>query len=212
MKHILIVKGDEGVRQLFEICFGREPDERENALLEIQYNRLIDNGFSDKEARILLIDNRLYIDDLIYEDSIITTLDDTIYYHYELQIHSRPGGFDPETCTIIKEPYYLEMKHRYTIDALLEYYYNKISVPIHFRDNKRDIGAFNHIINSYKFDNITTVDFILFIIDYVATNKYRVNNPLDLKNWAQETYEYLESNIICYKPVIRYREENINEM
>ena len=200
------------MKKLYEICFGVEPTEKELALLEIQYHRLLDNGFSDKEARTLLIDNKLYIDDILYEDSIITTLDDTVYYHYELQIHSKPGGFNPETCTIIKEPYYLEMKYRYTIDDLLEYYYSKISVPIHFRDIKRDKGAFNHIINSYRFDNITTVDFILFIIDYVATNKYRINNPLDLKNWAQDTYEYLEANIICYKPVIRYREENINEM
>jgi hypothetical protein len=110
---------------------------------------LLDNGFSDKEARTLLIDNKLYIDDILYEDSIITTLDDTIYYHYELQIHSKPGGFDPETCTIIKEPYYLEMKYRYTIDGLLEYYYSKISVPIHFRDIKRDKGAFNHILDVF---------------------------------------------------------------
>ena len=60
MKHILVVQGDEVMKKLYEICFGVEPTEKELALLEIQYYRLLDNGFSDKEARTLLIDNKLY--------------------------------------------------------------------------------------------------------------------------------------------------------
>lgn len=199
------------MKKLYEICYGIEPTEKEIALLEIQYQRLQDNGFTNKEARQLMLDNKLSTDDLLYEDSIITTSDDTIYYHYELQIHSKPGGFDPETCKVIKQPYYLEMKYRYTMDALLDYYYNKLLVPIMFRDVKRDTGAFYHMINTYKFEKMNSVDFILYVIDYAVSNKYKVSNPLDLKNLAQDTYEYLESYVICYKPVIRYREENINE-
>jgi hypothetical protein len=199
------------VRKLYEICYGIEPTEREIALLEIQYKRLQDNGFTNKEAKQLMIDNKFRTDDLLFDDSIITTSDDTVYYHYELQIHSKPGGFDPETCTVIKQPYYLEMRYRYTMDALLEYYYNKLLVPIMFRDVKRDSGAFNHMICTYKFETIKPVDFLLFLIDYAVSIKYKTSNPLDLKNLAQETYEYLESNILCYKPVIKYREELINE-
>ena len=199
------------MRKLYEICYGTEPTEKELALLEIQFERLMDNGFTSAEARKILLDNKLSTDDLIYEDSLIETSDDTVYFHNELQIHSKPGSFNPITCEIIKQPFYLEMKYRYTMEQLLDYYYSKLCVPIHFREKKRDTGAFNHIINSYKFDTINTVDFILFVIDYVSVNQYRISNPLDLKNWAQHTYEYLELNIICYKPRIRYREENINE-
>jgi hypothetical protein len=139
------------MRKLYEICYGTEPTEKELALLEIQYKRLLDNKFTNKEAYQLLLDNKLYTDDLLYEDSLILTEDDTIYYHNELQIHSKPGGFDPETCTIIKQPYFLEMRYRYTMEELLNYYYDKLLVPIHFRDNKRDVGAFNHLIKSYRF-------------------------------------------------------------
>ena len=199
------------MRKLYEICYGTEPTTKELALLEIQYKRLLDNKFTNKEAYQLLLDNKLYTDDLLYEDSLILTEDDTIYYHNELQIHSKPGGFDPETCTIIKQPYFLEMRYRYTMEELLNYYYDKLLVPIHFRDNKRDVGAFNHLIKSYRFETIHTVDFILFIIDYLSVNNIKVSNPLDMKNWAQTVYEYLESNIICYKPLIKYREELINE-
>ena len=39
--------------------------------------------------------------------------------------------------------------------------------------------------------------------------EHKVSNPLDLKNWAQQTYEYLEMNIICHRPLVVNREETI---
>ena len=42
------------MRKLYEICYGTEPTEREIALLEIQYQRLQDNGFTNKEAKQLI--------------------------------------------------------------------------------------------------------------------------------------------------------------
>ena len=197
------------MRKLYEICYGEEPSDRILALLEIQYNRLMDNGFTNKEAQKLMLDNNLNTDGLLYKDSIITTSDSTVYFHNELQIHSKPGSYNPETGVVEKQPYYLEMRYRYTMDELLDYYYNKLMVPVHFRNNKRDIGAFKHIINDYKLNDINTVDFILFIIDYVVSKEVKISNPLDLKNWAQQTYEYLETYIICYKPKVVYREELI---
>ena len=197
------------MKKIYEICFGIEPTDHALSLIEIHYQRLIDNGFTEIEARNIMLDNKLNIDDLAYEDSLIMTSDDSIYYHNELQIHSKPGYYDPETGRIEKEPYYLEMRYRYTMDDLLEYYYSKLSVPIQFRNTKRDVGAFKHIISDYKFTNMNTVDFVLYIIDYAVANEIKIANPLDLKNWAQQTYEYLESYIICYKPKVVYREELI---
>jgi hypothetical protein len=144
------------------------------------------------------------------DDSIITTKEDTIYYHDNLQIQSKPGGFDPTTGKVIKSPYYLEMRDRYTMCELLEYFYDKLNIPVEFRDNKRDEGAMNHLITTYKsFTLITPVDFILYMIDYSASNKIRINNPLDLKNVAQQTYELLEVMIPCTKLELRRREENV---
>ena len=195
------------MKQLYEICYGVEPTERDLALLEIKYQRLLDNGYTAQEAKQLMIKTSLRIDELIYDDSIITTSDDTIYYHHELQIHSKPGGFDPVTCTVIQRPYYLEMKSRYTMDNLLNYYYTKLIVPPLFRDTKRDIGAMNHLINSFKSPIINSVDFILFVIDYVASNEYKTTNPLDLKNWFQTTYEYLEQFVLSTKLELVNRED-----
>jgi hypothetical protein len=197
------------MKKLYEICYGVEPTEEELALLEIKFQRLKDNGYSEQDAQKILLNNKLSLDKFEYTDSIINTTNDSIYFHYNLQIHSKPNSVDPVTLTVIKQPYYLEMKQRYTMNDLLDYYYNKLSVPIHFRDEKRDKGAFNHLISCYKFDEINTVDFLLFVIDYIVAYEYKVSNPLDLKNWAQQTYEYLEMNIICHNPLVKYREEII---
>jgi hypothetical protein len=193
------------MKQLYELCYGVEPEDKDLLLLEIKYQRLLDNGYTDKEANKILIDTKLNIDNYEHSDSIINT--DTLYRHHELQIHSKPGGFDPATCTIIKRPYYLEMKVRYTMSNLLDYYYNKLVVPIMFRDEKRDIGAMNHLISSFKSPLINSVDFILFVIDYVASNQYKINNPLELKNWFQQTYEYLEQFVLSTKLELVNRED-----
>jgi hypothetical protein len=193
------------MKQLYELCYGIEPEEKDLMLLEIKHQRLLDNGYTEKEANKILIDTKLNIDNYEHSDSIINT--DTLYRHHELQIHSKPGGFDPATCTIIKRPYYLEMKVRYTMSNLLDYYYNKLVVPIMFRDEKRDVGAMNHLISSFKSPLINSVDFILFVIDYVASNQYKINNPLELKNWFQQTYEYLEQFVLSTKLELVNRED-----
>ena len=44
------------MRQLYELCCGVEPEEKDLQLLEIKYQRLLDNGYSGKEARNILLD------------------------------------------------------------------------------------------------------------------------------------------------------------
>lgn len=188
-----------------EMNYGSDDDIRKDILI-IKYQRLIDNNFSESEAIELLMNNI----EMMTDDSIINTEDDTIYYHSRLQIQSKPGGFDPTTGEVINNPYYLEMRDRYTMYELLEYFYDKLNIPVEFRDEKRDSGAMNHLIASYKsFTIITPVDFILYMIDYCVSTKTRIGNPLELKNIAQQTYELLENMIPCTKLELRRREENV---
>ena len=93
------------------------------------------------------------------------------------------------------------------MDDLLNYYYNKLIVPPLFRDTKRDIGAMNHLMSSFKSPIINSVDFILFVIDYVASNEHKTTNPLELKNWFQTTYEYLEQFVLSTKLELIDRED-----
>ena len=193
------------IDNLAEMNYGSEDDIRKDLLI-IKFQRLLDNNFTEKEALELLMSNI----EMLTDDSIINTQPDTIYYHSKLQIQSRPGGFDPRTGEVITNPYYLEMRERYTMYELLEYYYDKLNIPVEFRDDKRDVGAMQHLISTYKsFTIITSVDFILYMIDYSASTRTRISNPLDLKNVAQQTYELLENMIPCTNLELRRREDNI---
>ena len=46
------------MKKLYEICFGSEPTEKELALLEIQFQRLLDNGYSEQDAQKILLNNK----------------------------------------------------------------------------------------------------------------------------------------------------------
>ena len=191
------------IDNLAEMNYGSNDDIRKE-ILKIKYQRLLDNNFTEKEALELLMNNI----EMMTDDSIIDTKPDTIYYHSRLQIQSKPGGFDPATGEIINRPYFLEMRDRYTMYELLEYFYDKLNIPVEFRDDKRDTGAMQHLINTYKsFTIITPVDFILYMIDYCVSTKTRIGNPLELKNIAQQTCELLENMIPCTKLELRRREE-----
>ena len=107
------------MKKLYEICYGVEPTEEEFALLEIQYQRLIDNGYSEQDAQKILLNNKLSLDKFEYEDSLVKTTDSSVYFHYELQIHSKPGGFNPVTMEVITNPYYLEMKREIRVHLII---------------------------------------------------------------------------------------------
>ena len=174
----------------------------------------MDNGYTDEEARRILVEKNLDLSEMEYTDSIINTNPDTVYRHEQLQIHSKPGNWNPITGEVTKQPYWLEMKDRYTMNQLLDYYYDKLNIIIEFRDIKRDTGAFNHLITTFKsLKGIEPVDFILFVIDNCSNNKCRITNPLELKNYAQDVYELLEYYVLCNKlDLIRREDVLLNDM
>ena len=51
------------MKQLYELCYGIEPEEKDLLLLEIKHQRLLDNGYTEKEANKILIDTKLNIDE-----------------------------------------------------------------------------------------------------------------------------------------------------
>ena len=64
------------IQEILEMSYGIT-DSIEKQLMIIKYDRLIDNGFTQKEAINLLLNNA----EINTDDSIITTKEDTIYYH-----------------------------------------------------------------------------------------------------------------------------------
>lgn len=117
------------------------------------------------------------------------------YYHPQLQIAPPPpvvkllpdGTFaasyeeDPE--------FYLEIKEKYTVENLLDYFYQRTG--INPKNRKRDRGSIEYLLR------IADLDLILYSIDeasvmYMDTNGKPPTNPLDIQDYFDAGEAVLE--------------------
>ena len=125
----------------------------------------------------------------------------TFYYHPALQVVPPPpvirqlddGSFESSYDT---EPFFLEMKEKFTLDDLVNYFYNVIGIDDGFRD--RDKGAFRHILKTYN------LDVVLYTIDESNAlsqdlNRPRPQSPFDIRDYLEEGKMILkERKNTCY--------------
>lgn len=171
---------------------------------------LVDNLYSDKDIMQILI-NIGKTDAILPEDLPDELWDNTLterdifYYHSELHITSKPPKWDPISMKEIVEPFFMEMKINYTMDDLLTYYYVKTCVPLELRDEKKDVGAFKHLLDKYKKMKVTSLDFVLTLIDFATRDeKEQIVNVLDLGKYEADVYNHYEAII----PMATYERAN----
>lgn len=167
-------------------------DERLDNITKSTIEYLIDNNYSTKEIINIIEESNIEesfnpssLPDSLWENSLIQR--DVFYYHNSLHIKSKPPTWDPETLQVKSEPFFLEMKIRYTMDDLLDYYYNKCNIDVNLRDKKRDSGAFEFMMNRYKkIEDMQPLDFMLLVIDEAANSDNIFTNPLKLQDYEGE--------------------------
>lgn len=170
-------------------------------------NHLIDNGFSKKHiVRVINeVKKRDYmipqdLPNFLWEGSLLKR--DTFYYNSILQIVSSPPKWNPETMQQVSEPFFLEMKIMYTIDDLLNYYYDELQINISFRDENKDKGALQYLLNKYKIDNIESIDVVLLLIENAKACLSKsfsiITNPLKLQDFEGDVITFL-NNVIPNK-------------
>lgn len=147
---------------------------------------LKDNNFSDKEIiEILLKSNEESITPQIIFDRIDNGLIEAgrFYFHKELQIVP-PAPVVSVHNKAIQQPtaFYHEVRLRYTIEDILAYFYNKLSIAIEMQDKQKHIVQMNYVLNFCKrFSPIQALDMILFSIDELAYNHIEAYEPFDIK-------------------------------
>ena len=162
---------------------------------------LVDNGFTEKEIVKVITSVKIKdfmevtdLPDYLWEDSLLKR--DTFYYNRALQIVSQPPVWNPETMKQESEPFYLEMKIRFTMDDLLDYYYNELRVNPTFRDKNKDKGALQYLLNKYRVDNIQSIDVVLFLIEELkstSTGDINISSPLELQGLETTVITYLNN-------------------
>lgn len=105
----------------------------------------------------------------LWENSL--TEKDKFYYSEILHLKSKAPSWNPITFQEECEEFYLEMKIRFTIDDLLEYYYSKCRIEVEFRDDKKAKGALLYLIEKYNKLNIATgLDIVIGLINEASND------------------------------------------
>ena len=190
------------VEYYYEIKYGIYPfsDEAPKIKTKKTIDYLYDIGYTENEIIRIIeevnANDSLTYDDLpedLWKDSLLKK--NVFYFHNQLQITSKAPTYNPKTMSFSSEPFYLEMKIRYSLDDALDYFYKKNNVEEFYKNKKRDIGAIQFLLEQYKkIDLIEPIDFLLFLIDYASDNDEGViDNILNVDNkYRSEAYEYLK--------------------
>lgn len=189
------------IMSYYRLSKGILPNATTIAQTEKTVNFLIDNNYSDKDIMQILINigktGAILPEDLPDElwEGMLTERD-VFYYHSDLHITSKPPKWDPISMKEIVEPFFMEMKIKYSINDLLTYYYTKLCVPIELRDDKKDIGAFKHLLDKYKKMKVKSLDFVLTLIDFANRDENeQIVNVLDLGKYEAEVFNHYETVI-----------------
>lgn len=128
------------------------------------------------------------IPDSLWENSLLKR--NTFYYHKELQIISPPPTWDQVY------PFYLEMKIKYTSNDILKYFIERFNIRQEWMNSEKEIGSINFLLKNYsKYSFIEPVDFLLHLIDYVASTDNNVSTIYDLRDFENDLATYLELDI-----------------
>lgn len=171
------------------------------------YNRTLatakyleDNGFNKSEIiKIFTLINKEVITgedlpEMLWENSLLTK--DKFYYSDILHIKSKPPTWDPVTFTEKSEPFFLEMKINFTMNNLLEYYYDKCRVPQGLQNDKKNSGALLHLIKKYNaFNNVPGLDYVIALINKASqdVDNNFVCDIFEIEVYAKEVIEDFES-------------------
>lgn len=179
----------------YELKTGITPEENEIKNLNGCVAYLKDNNFSDKEIFNILNESKninMKASDIpakYWEGSLLKP--NTFYYHDKLRIMSKAPKWDPETLKEITYPYFLEMKIMFTMDDLIQYFYQKTLIPVELRNRKSEEASFKYLLEKYKIMKAEPIDFILFLIDSVK-NEDSIYKVFDLQKYEPDVYKMFE--------------------
>lgn len=183
----------------YENVLGYYPSDEfvQNSQKVIEY--LKDNNFSDKEIVQALeywnLCEQLKFEDIpnkLYENSLLEK--DKFYYHRTLRLSSPMPKWNPQTDIVKTNKFYLEMRIRFTIDDLIQYFYDTVGIDPLFWDEKKTKGAFEYLLNKYKNKfEVEPIDVLLSLIDMYKDTKKNIE-VFDLESNLEEVVKRLTTN------------------
>ena len=186
------------IMQYYSLISGLEP-ELENFNRTISTAKYLkDNGFNNQEIfKIFKFISKQKIEgeDLpksLWNDSLLEK--GVYYYHNEFHITSKPPTWNPVTFKEECEPFFIEMKIKYTIEDLRNRFYDKCKVPPGLREDKLVEGGLKHLLSKYNNLSAQSIDYIMLMIDLADEDVDRelITNVFDLEKYSKQAFIILE--------------------
>lgn len=189
------------IMQYYSLVSGIEP-EAENfnrTLATAKY--LKDNGCNNSDIfKIfkLISKQKIEGEDLpksLWNDSLLQK--GVFYYHNEFHITSKPPTWNPITFKEECEPFFIEMKIKYTMQDLIDRFYNKCKVPIGLRDNKLVEGGLKHLLWKYNNLSAPAIDYVMVMMDLADEDVDRelITNVFDIEKYSVKAFQMLEDMV-----------------
>lgn len=174
---------------------GEHPNENNYKVTNATFEYLKDAGFDDdcmcRIINLMPIMDCITVDDIpdsLWEDSLLVR--NKFYFHKELQITSPPPTWDQSY------PFYLEMKIKYTLDDVLNYFINSSGVRSDWVNREKELGSIRYLLKDYKkFSFMEPIDFLLHLIDYCVADGMEITSIYSLRDKEIELANYLEIDV-----------------
>lgn len=186
------------IMQYYSLISGIEP-EKENFNRTISTAKYLkDNGFDNSEIfKIFRLISKQKIEgnDLpksLWNDSLLEK--GVFYYHNEFHITSKPPTWNPVTFKEECEPFFMEMKIKYTMKQLINRFYDKCKVPVGLRDDRLVEGGLKHLLSKYNNLSAPAIDYIMVMMDLADEDidKKTITNVFDIEKYSVEAFVMLE--------------------
>lgn len=176
--------------------------------------KLVDKGWSLYEIKVELdqfaqdypqiVTNIYHLEEIMGKKEQPNNLmeRDVFYYHSELRQMSSPPKIvrDPETDKMVRisQPFYLEIKSRYTMQELMNYWYDQMSITPNDHMLRQDEGKFKYILENY------TLDEVLFCIDVSKIIRFErqlrpLRNAFELEKYIEDAREFIQNKENIHK-------------
>ena len=133
--------------------------------------------------------------DKLWENSLLER--NKFYYSEILHLKSKPPTWNPITFEETCEEFYLEMIINFTIDDLMNYYYEKCRIPLNLQDDKKVKGALMFLINKYDKFKAPGIDYVISLIDAASNDIDRemILEVFEIEEYAKEVIQKFDKMI-----------------
>lgn len=186
------------IMKYYSIILGKEPDisKMNRTISTAKY--LLDNNYTNKEIFNIfskINKEEIKVEDLpeeLWNESLLSKC--VYYYSGMFHIKSKPPIWNPITFKEECEPFFKEMKMHFSLEDLLEYYYDKCRVPLKIRDEKRDAASFEFLLKKYNNLDIPNIDYIIYMINLYSEdiNKDYSTQVFEIEEYRTETLKFFD--------------------